>query len=82
MSLSEPAQRGVAAISGHKLSWETIHALYAAWNAREELTQLAPDGLFDREDRREYARWYAARQFEMFGLLLLALGVLREGGTS
>jgi hypothetical protein len=82
LNLSETATEALHAIDNGLIGWETIRALFEAWNSREDLRQLAPDGLFDREDRREYGRWYAERQFEMFGLLLLALGVLREGGTS
>jgi hypothetical protein len=75
LELSDAADRGVSAVLSNTLSWETIRTLHSAWQAREELTELAPDGYFGAAERREYARWYAERQFATFGGVLTALGI-------
>jgi hypothetical protein len=82
LSLSQTGTEALSAIDDGEIPWETVHALFQAWQSRDDLRQLAPDGLFDREDRREYGRWYAERQFELFGAILLALGQIEDSGST
>jgi hypothetical protein len=82
LTLSDTALGALSLIDSGSLRWETIGTLFEAWNHRSDLHELAPEQELSESDRHTYARGYVVKQLELFGVILTALGVLREGGTA